>query len=256
MHQPVLLVLMIVVQIAMKKLIAQRMNVNSTRQAEAVKPESKDFTGSVQLGALISTGDTEEFTENGAFNFKYLHNRMTYTGLLSALYSYNRTEDDHNERYQAQGQAQHAFTEKNYLFINTNFIADSSDDYDYIWESQLGYGRRLLNNETYHMTLDAQAGPGYRLAPTSDSDVKNEQATLNGSIIYNWQITAATALNETISSSYASADTITTIKTALTTKVYKSLGLQFASTVTHHTNPAGSNHKTNTYSTINLIYGF
>lgn len=216
----------------------------------------KNFTGSVQLGAIMSTGDTEEFTENGAFNFKYLRNKMTYTGLLSALYNYSRTDDDHNERYQGQGQAQYAFTEKNYWFVNTNFIADSSDDYDYIWENQIGYGRRLINSEKYHMTLDAQAGPGYRIAPTSDSEVKDEQETLNGSVIYNWQITKATSFNETISTSYAESDTITTLKTSLTTNLYKSLGLQFASTIVNHSNSAGDTHKTNSYNTINLIYGF
>lgn len=228
----------------------------SCETAEATKAEVKNFTGSIQLGALISTGDTEEFTENGAFNFKYLHEKMTYTGLLSALYNYSRTEDDHNERYQGQGQAQYAFTEKNYTFINTNLITDSSDGYDYLWESQVGYGRRLINNDTYHMTLDAQAGPGYRIAPTSDENIKDEQETLNATIIYNWQITEATSFTETLGTSYAESDTITTAKTTLTTKIYKSLGLQFVSTLTNHSSPAQKSHKTNTYSTINLIYGF
>ena len=224
--------------------------------AESAIKTPKEFTGSLQLGASISSGDTEEFTENGAFNFKYMRNKMSYTGLLSALYNYSRTDDDHNERYQAQGQAQYAFTKKNYLFVNTNLITDSSDEYDYIWESQTGYGRRLFNSEKFHMTLDAQAGPGYRIAPTSDEEVKDQQVTLNGSVIYNWQITEATSFNETISTSYAESDTITTAKTALTTTVYKSLGLQFSSSLTHHTNAAGSSHNTNTYNTINLIYGF
>lgn len=216
----------------------------------------KHFTGSVQLGALISTGDTEEFTENGAFDFKLVQKKMTYTGLLSALYSYSRTEDDRNERYQAQGQAQYAFTEKNYTFVNTNFIADTDDGYDYIWATQVGYGRRLLNSEKYRMTIDGQAGPGYRIAPTDDSEVKDEQETLNASLIYAWQITESTSLGENISTSYAESDTITTAKTTLSTKLYKGLGLQFASTITHHTNPASASHKTNTYSTVNLVYGF
>lgn len=236
---------------------------SSDTKEEAEKPATpidaatpKHFTGSVQLGALVSTGDTEEFTENGAFDFKYVQKKMTYTGLLSALYNYSRTEDDRNERYQAQGQAQYAFTEKNYTFVNTNFITDTDDGYDYIWATQVGYGRRLLNSEKYRMTIDGQVGPGYRIAPTDDSEVKDEQETLNASLIYAWQITQSTSLGENVSTSYAESDTITTAKTTLSTKLYKGLGLQFASTLTHHTNPASDSHKTNTYSTINLVYGF
>lgn len=218
----------------------------------------KNLSGAIRFGGMIQTGDNESYTENGEFDIKYLHNQMTYTGQFNTLYNDNKSNNEVEQRNQAQGQAQYNLDKVNYIFVNTDYLIDSNDGYDYIWNTQSGYGRQLFENTSQTMTLDAQAGPGYRIAPSNDEDtsIQDNQATLNASIIYAWKFTPKSTFKQTISTSYAQTDTITTAQTSVETKLYKNIGIQFSVNVTHHTATPENSEKTNTLSTINVVYDF
>lgn len=229
---------------------------NSYSDTQNPKSSDKTLKGAIQFGGLMRTGDTEQYTENSQANITYSNNKMTYTGQVSALFDDNKTEDTRSQRYQTQGQAQYNFLEGNYFFFNTSYLDDSKDGYNYIWENQAGYGRRLVDNERIPMTLDAQTGPGYRRAPSDNSSIKENQGTWNLTFLYTWGISPTTTLKQTLGTSYAQSDTITTAQTSITTLLYKNFSLQFSFDLSHHTAMPDKDSKTNSITTINLVYNF
>jgi putative salt-induced outer membrane protein len=225
-------------------------------ESTTVTPEQKNLTGSTQFGGLVSTGDTEAYTINTAVNLAYTKEKWTNTGGLTAIYDDDKTGDSLREYYEVEGQTQYNYTEKRYAFLQTDYVKDTDQGYDYVWNTNAGYGRTFYKNEKYHMTLDGQLGPGYRIAPSNDNAIQDQQITGNGSLIYNWQITKTTAFAQTANVSYAKSDTISQANSSITTKFYQQFGIQFAFNLTHHTNVPDDASKTNTLTTVSLTYDF
>lgn len=218
--------------------------------------EEKNLSGSAKFGGLVSTGDTESYTVNTAANLTYKKNKWTNTAGLAAIYDDDKTGDNLREFYEAQGQTQYNYTEKRYAFLQTDYVKDTDQGYKYVWNTNTGYGRTFFKSEQYHMTLDGQLGPGYRIAPSDDDAIQTQQITGNGSLIYNWKITKITTFKQTIDVSYAKSDTISQANSSITTRFYQQFGIQLGFNFTHHTNVPDDASKTNTLTTVSLVYDF
>lgn len=219
-------------------------------------PPENPFKGSIQFGFTNLTGNTSETTYNGKTSATYKKNKWTNQGFVSAFSDDNDTSGDNHERYEVFEQTQYNYTEKKYAYINSDYLADSNDGYDYIWNSSVGYGRTLYRNDDYHMTLDGQAGPGYRVSPNDDSSVADESLTGNVAFIYKWQINKISSFQQDVSASYAETDTVFIYKTAYTANIYKNLGIQASFNVTQNTHVPADTDKFETITTLNVLYTF
>jgi putative salt-induced outer membrane protein YdiY len=225
---------------------------------DSSKIEEPSFTGAAQAGFLMNTGDTQETTGNVKLSGTQHTDGKQWTnkGYVSAYNDSDHTDKDTEERYELFAQTQYNLSDKNYTFVNTDFLADSSDGYDYIWNSTIGYGRTLFHSNDYGMNLDWLLGPGYRLQPSDDEDIKTHEFTANSSLQFQWKINEMNTFEQDVNVSYAANDTILTSNTSFTAHIYKSLALQLGLTVHHDTMAPEDSSSTDTLTTVNLLYSF
>ena len=104
-------------------------------------------------------------------------------------------------------------------------------------------------------------GPGlqeYELQTPTSNQKKGAQyipsAVVGSSII--WQMSDQSHLKEQVQTTSSKVNTRTSSNLTLTTKLFKSLDLQIAYTLTYDSKPVDTKKKTNTVTTLQLVYNF
>jgi len=214
------------------------------------------LSGSAQLGFIMSTGSSHTSNANGKLSGNYQMGKWTYQAYTTFLHDSDYSENSTHERYETFGQSQYNFSEKNYLFVNTDWLDDSDDGFDYLWNNTVGYGRELYQNTARGMLLTWQAGPGYRFQPNDDKDIADEEVTANTSFKFQWNINDINRVEQTVGASYANNETIYVSNTAYTAKIYENISLQMALDIRHNTNTPEDSEPTDTITTMNILYSF
>ena len=216
----------------------------------------QNFSGSAQLGFIMSTGSSHTTNANGKLSGNYKHSKWTYQGFSTFLHDSDHTENSTHERYEIFGQTQYNYTEKNYIFINTDWLNDTDDGFDYLWNNTVGYGRQLYKNTQHGIAITGQVGPGYRFQPNDDDDIPDQEITANGSLKFDWDINDINRVSQVFGTSYAGNETILISNTAYTAKIYENISLQLSFDVRHNTNTPDDSEPPDTITTLNVLYSF
>ena len=218
----------------------------------------KTFAGEAELGATLTTGNTETSSVKGRLNLKHELGDWENQYLLEGLY-----KEDTNvvtaKRYFAGAQGNYKLDDTNYLFANANYEVDPFTGYDYKITGAAGYGHRFF--ETDKTFLDAEIGPGY-IYQRLDS----EQAALLGydtdsSIIAHGVINFETEISD--SSKFAQRFVVdygdkmdARSETSLTANIIGALAMKFAIIVRYNSEPLDDKKSTDTETNMTLLYSF
>lgn len=147
---------------------------------------------------------------------------------------------------------------KTFLAGNVNLISDTSTDYRYSIVSSLNYGRTLINRKS--ITLDAQAGPGWRYnAPSTAGVAVVDRPVVVLLATLTWQVSRwGTFVQKGRAEEGSPYDYYQSV-TSFTNKVSGHLAMQLSFQIGHYTKiPAHSSHTclTNTTTLASLVYNF
>ena len=225
---------------------------------EAKKAEESSWKGDVQIGYVMSSGNTESTNLNGKFNIETTADEWRH--LLSAIaFSSSSNKQTTAERYKLHYQAERKFTDKSYFFGNVSYEDDRFSGYDYRSTLSAGYGLRLYDENK--MTLDTEYGAGYRqsqltMDPVTGNSISESEAMLTFAAKYLWQIEEDRSLMSNLTVEAGEETTITNFELGFVTMIAGDLSLK-ASYSARHTNvvPAGKE-KLDTITSLNLLYAF
>ncbi|MCG9735218.1 DUF481 domain-containing protein [Pseudoalteromonas elyakovii] len=237
--------------------------------------ETKTWDVTSELGAIITSGNTETTTLKGGV--KVLHNLENWNNeyKLDGIYKEDEIENDQgvketqrtNEKYSISAQGNYKLNEKHsHLFIYGSHVSDYFGAYRNESVISAGYGLRLIDRSD--MWLNAEIGPGYKYFqyPDDSTEVDDNgnslageregEAIALGKVDYNWQISDSARFTQLVSVEYGDTNTKTRSESAILAKINGSLQMKVAYNITHNSDVADDKENTDTETSLTLVYSF
>ena len=221
---------------------------------EAKKADDTGWSGVGELGFVTTSGNTDSTALNFRLEFiKTTENwnyRFTGNGLMTS-----EDGDKDNERYQLEGQANRKLGEKGYLFGVYRYDADKFGTYDPSQTFTVGYGRELMKSEKH--VLKGEIGVGYRKLEERVSGETASDAILRLLLDDSWQVFKTTAWTNRLLIETGSNNTFTQWNTGLAISMTDAFAVKFGFELRNNSEiPPGDSDKTDTVTSVNLVYNF
>lgn len=215
------------------------------------------WTSSVELGLIRTTGNTETQTLAAKGDVVYEVDKWRHTGHAEG---YGQKSEDASgvsvvsaERYEIWGKSDYKITELDYAFALLKFKKDRFSGFEYEDILSLGYGRKLIKQES--MELDVEIGPGMRFFKV-DNGTADEEALLRLSGDYWWQISPTSKFTQKLSTDIGEDLTSSESVTGLQANINSTLAMKFTYTVRHKSEVPAGVEKTDTEAAMTLVYTF
>jgi len=223
-------------------------------QDDANEETKLGWSGTGEFGLVNTTGNTESF----ALNLKFELIKTTETWRHRFAGTALRTSEDgvdDNERYTAEIQSDRKLGEKSYLFGVYRYDADKFGAYDPSQTATVGYGYQLMKSETH--ALKGEIGAGYRNLKERISGESEGEAIIRILLDDNWQIWKTTSWSNRLLVETGSNNTFSQFNTALAVSMTDRFAVKVGFEVRNNSKiPPGDTEKTDTITTVNLVYGF
>lgn len=217
--------------------------------------------GEAELGALITSGNTDETNIDGRFGIKYEVAEWRNTGEFRSAYS--ETDDSTTvEKYRATLESNYKFSERQYWLVRGSYEDDRFSGFDFQSSLTTGYGSRIWNKGKRSF-LDLSVGGGYRFnkleQPGADGNRDDDEVILRLAGRYDQALSETALFRQTLSveAGLGDKDTTTTeSETSIQADIVGSLSLKAAYLVQHLSDPPQGSEKTDAEASITLVYGF
>lgn len=221
--------------------------------------EADGFSGEGEFGLVVTTGNTETETLNAKLAAAYTREAWVQKLGVSAL---SASEDGTRtaERYQLTGKSEYHTSEVSHWFASLRYEEDKFGGFDHQGILTAGYGRTLVERETSF--LDLEAGVGVRrtqLAEDPETGVAPDATTdavLRGAAEYWWQFTENARLQNDFLVETGEDNTFLQNQVGLRVAINDRFAVKLGLEVRHNTEAPEDLDKTDTVSTVNLVYSF
>lgn len=217
---------------------------------EIVTPQN--WSGSVEGGINIHSGNTDSTDYNAEINLENKHGRWSHELHLEAL---AREENDSRtaEKYRISGRDNYLISERAFVFGDLEYTKDRFSGYDYRVNETLGFGYIFADDEVWKLKTRAGIGGEHTKDETGDHADK-----LLGKLGAN----AAYKLNENVSITEDAEALLTDdlqtyrSKLALKTKLSESLAFRVGYNIEHLSQVPAGKKKTDQHTFLGLVYDF
>lgn len=236
----------------------------------ALADESKPWEVAAELGVVSASGNTEATSMQAKLdvkqNFEKWKNSYVLTGLINKA---DVEQDDGTtvnektaEKYFGSIKSAYDFgRESDYLFLFASYAEDKFGAYRSYSTVSIGYGARLIERET--LQFDAEVGPGYVRGEKvyEDPVLPDYLVTEDGTMVrvagvLAWQITQNAEFKQSVSVESAEDNTRTLSETSLSTKINEVMQMKAAFALASDSEVAPGKEKTDTTTSITLVYKF
>jgi len=212
------------------------------------------WTGTGEFGFVSTTGNTESEALNAKLNFVRTKERWRHRFSATAL---STSEDGikDNERYTLEIQSDRALSTKSWLFGSFRWDADKFGSYDPQLSFTAGYGHQLMKSENHE--LKGEIGAGYRKLEERISGVSSSEAIARFLLDDAWQIWSTTLWTNRLLIETGSSNTFTQFNTGLAVSMTSKFAVKLGFEARNNSDiPPGDSEKTDTITSVNLVYNF
>lgn len=221
-------------------------------QEEETAEEEGPWSGSVTLGYLGTSGNTDTKTFRTGFEVAYATGDWIHT--LDA--AGNGGEDSGvvtAEAYQSNFKSTYNFTEHDYLFGQVSWRKDRFAGVTEQLGGTVGYGRRVIDTPSHLLSLDI--GAGYRESDRADGTTETS-AIGRGSLDYTWTISETAKFEQDLIIEFGSDNTFIESVSEVHASLVGELALVLSYTLRNNSDVPAGTEKTDTLTAISLEYGF
>lgn len=216
------------------------------------------FAGDAELGATLTTGNTETTSVKGRLDMKHELGNWENQYLLEALYKED-TGDVTGKRYFGLIQADYKFNNQDYLFINANHEIDPFTGFDSTSTMSAGYGRKFIDDGK--TLFNAEVGPGYKYkrldtesAAAAGYDTEDSWVA-HGVVNFETEITDSSKFKQMFVADYGDSFEGRS-ETSITANIIGALAMKFAVIVRYNDSPLDDKESTDTETNMTLLYSF
>lgn len=214
--------------------------------------EEGQWDSSVELGAVVTSGNTEE--RNLKFNGDTTREgeTMKHKAHLDALRN-SRNGITTAQKYYAYYQADFKMADHHSLYGRISYANDDFSGFDSQADFTVGYSRKLIDND--RSTLDGSIGIGFRSSElvTGASD---DEGIVRVALDYVRRLSESAVFKQSLSSEVGSDSTISRSETSLSANVAGSLAMKVALNIKNNSEVPVGTEKTDTETAITLVYSF
>lgn len=211
------------------------------------------WSGQGEMGLAISKGNTDSQTLVGSLGLGKEDVRWTHS--LGASFLYGKNDGVQNaRRYEVFGTTGYRLNERSYMFGSLRNERDRFASNEYQWTVAAGYGHQLINDDTTQLKMEI--GPGYRWAKLQGVRIHNNEAILRGFMDFSRKLTTTTSLYDTLLVEAGSDNTFASNNLGLQVQMTDALALKAGFEVRHNTDVLPGTKRTDTLTTVNVVYGF
>jgi putative salt-induced outer membrane protein len=218
-------------------------------------PVLAQWSGKGEAGIAIASGNTDTKSINTRVAVGYKSDAWENSASLAA--NYVRTDDVTTaRRWEIGAQTRYNLSPRTFWFGGARYEEDRFSGFDHQGVVSTGAGRKFIDRDTTH--LAGQLGAGFKFfetiatltTPASKETVLSGVASLN----FDHKLTMTTTVYDKFGAEFTSDNNFLQNELGLTVKMTNRLALSLAYTVRHNTNPPAGFKKTDTLSTLNMVY--
>ena len=221
--------------------------------ALAQAPPPDPFIGSVSLGYLATSGNTDSKNANAS---------MEATWDLDGPWKHDWTALAINARtngvttaesYSAGYKAQRAFSETSYLFFTGDWRQDAFAGYDRQVSEAVGYGRRLIDTERHMLALEGGGGAKQSDLVTGEA---LDEAIVRGALDYVLRISDTSEFQQELLIEQGDDNRYTESTSALKARIVGNIALVLSVVIKKNSDVPVGIENTDRFTSIALEYAF
>ena len=227
-------------------------------QEEEETEEDSPWSGSVTLGYLATTGNTEGSSLNSGAEINYTLELWEHQATAAAVFT---TEDKITtaEAYDFGWKSARNLSEHNYMYGRLDWRKDRFGSILEQFSQTIGYGRRLIDKERH--SLNGEIGVGARQSELVDplglgNGETESETILTGGLYYKWALSETAEFTQDLLAESGSENTYFESKTALSAKLVGNLALVVSYTIKNNSDVPLGTEKTDTFTALSLEYSF
>lgn len=233
----------------------------STTQQKGVAQEVR---AEAELGVILTTGNTETASFKGKVALKHETQNWENEYLFDSLYKEDRLDNDSVKETEVTAKKYFISAQSNYklnkkksaLFVYGSYTDDRFSGFKYQSSVAFGYSDQLFSTDMSHFKYSV--GPGYTFNE-SNSGVADESSMLRLALAYENTLSDSAKFNQSLSSEVVfeeGSNTLSKSETAITSKLMGNLNLKASYLVTHNSEVAADKEKTDTTTSISVVFLF
>jgi len=228
----------------------------------AISPAHADWSGKGEAGLVIATGNTETKTANAKLLFANEVDKWKHQFGGTALYATSDPDGTTANRWELFEESDYNFSPRTFWFGAARYEDDEFSGFEYQAILSTGIGRKFIDTDITKFV--GTAGVGYKRFETRDAfddagvliepGTTDSEVVFRGTLDYDHKLTATSSLIDKFVVEAGSDNTFVQNDIALQVKMTNVLALAVGYSVRHNTDPPVGFEKTDTLTTINLVY--
>lgn len=178
--------------------------------------------------------------------------RWTHNGKFQGLGSQDNSATT-AERYYLEDKSDFALAENQYVFGKGSYNDDRFSGYGYQATAAAGYGRYFVRNDTFN--LDGFAGLGYRESDVINGDTEGEGIVTVGEN-FAWTISPNSSFVQSFTSDIGEEITVSRFEIGLQSNIIDRIATKIAFQARNISEVPVGNKKTDTQTSVSLVYSF
>ncbi len=219
----------------------------------SVSSVAADFSGKGELGLLFATGNSETETFNTRLQLIYEKERLINESTFSFVLGRDSGETNSN-RLVASNRTKYSLDPRSYVVGALRYDRDKFSAFRFQGTAALGYGRHLIDSEQHQLSIEV--GPGVRFAEERATGETENEVIARGLADYGWVISESTELSNRLLVESGADNTFAENTLGVTVAINSRLALKAGVAVRHNTDVDPGRDKTDTLTTVNLVYNF
>lgn len=216
-------------------------------------PAVANWTGKGELGLVFARGNTDSDTVNARLELLYEHNEWSNETIVRGVHSSDGDETTAS-RYVFSNKTDYDFSEYNYAWGALRYDRDRFATFKYQASAAVGFGRYLIKDE--HQQLVGEIGPGFKYSEARETGQSESEAMLRGYVKYTRTLSETADLSNRLLVEATSEATFAENELALDVAINRRVSLKAGIAVRHTTDVDPGLEKTDTLTTLNLVYNF
>ncbi|PJK14541.1 hypothetical protein CO613_04775 [Lysobacteraceae bacterium NML07-0707] len=221
--------------------------------AQAADNADDHWSGTGEVGLAIAKGNTDSRTLVGKLAAARKQGDWTYAA--GAAFLNGKADGKENAyRYEAFGTAARDLNAQSYIGAGIRTERDHYASYEYQNVAAANYGFRAVDNETTKLTLEV--GAGYRWSKLQDLRVHENGVIARGALLFKHQFNENVGLYNDLLLEGNKDNIFIRNDIGVLVKMTDALALKAGVETRHNTDVLPGVKKTDTLTTVNVVYGF
>ena len=219
----------------------------------ATLPAEAQWKGKGEVGIVFARGNSDTDTANVKLDTSREVDRWKHSFGVAALRAANNGLKT-AERYGAAWQSDYKLTDRSFWFGGLRYEQDKFSGFDYQASLSTGYGYKFIDTE--RTKFSGQAGAGYRRSKLLPVGAIQSGAIFRGDLKFEHALTDTTRIINAFVVEAGSNNTFASNELAVQVKMSDKFALSVGLGVRHNTDPPLGLKRTDTLTTVNLVYAF